>query len=321
MAEGVLAAPGLPEEIVDIWCARAEGNPFYVEEVVRSLKESGAVRLSGERLRAGPGSTRSSSPSTIQDVIMARIDRLDEAPKKTLQLASVIGREFTRRLLDRLAETGEPTDELLRELKAIELIYEKQPRLPEPAYMFKHALTQDVAYNSLLRERRKELQRSIGRAVEELYAERLAEHCEMLAHHFSKAEEWDKALDYLLEAARRRSMPLPCGRRSRSTPRPWRRPGRLGEQVPAARVMAIHRTCADLFYTSVTTSTARREADDLLDLARRSGDQRSEAGALVQSAWATVWMEDFPGGLERAAEAIAGGERRGPRPALAGGLL
>ena len=95
---------------------------------------------------------------------------------------------------------------------------------------------------------------------------------------------------------------------------------RLGEQVPAARVMAIRRTCADLLYAVGDYSDSRREAEHLLSLARRVGDRPSEAGALVQSAWATVWMEDFPGGLARAAEAIAVGEAAGAEPALAGAL-
>jgi predicted ATPase len=86
------------------------------------------------------------------------------------------------------------------ELTALELILERRVE-PELAYMFKHALTQDVAYDSLLVQRRRELHALVGRAIEELYADRLAEHYEMLAHHFSKAEDWPRALDYLLKAA------------------------------------------------------------------------------------------------------------------------
>ena len=143
-------------------------------------------------------------PDTIQDVIMARIDRLEEAPKRTLQLASVIGREFTRRLLDRIAEIRAQTEALLRELKAIELIYEKSV-FPELAYMFKHALTHEVAYNSLLIQRRKELHRLIALAIEELYADRVADQFEILAYHFTKGEEWAKALEYLLKTAEKAS--------------------------------------------------------------------------------------------------------------------
>ncbi|MGZ8705063.1 MAG: hypothetical protein ACXWYB_10430, partial [Aeromicrobium sp.] len=144
--------------------------------------------------------TELSVPSTIHDIIAARIDRLAAAPKETLQLASVIGREFTRRLVDRLAEVRERNEDLLRELTMLELIHERR-LYPELAYMFKHALTQDVAYASLLVQRRKELHGLIGLAIQELYPDRLPEHYEMLAHHFSLAEEWKRALDYLLKAA------------------------------------------------------------------------------------------------------------------------
>ena len=139
-------------------------------------------------------------PDTIHDVIMARIDRLDEAPKRTLQTASVIGRDFTRRLVERLSAVRGRSDALLRELRAVELIYEKSV-FPEVAYRFKHALTQDVAYRSLLLQRRRELHGLIGAAIEELYADRLTEHYEVLAHHFSLAEDWRRAFDYLLKAA------------------------------------------------------------------------------------------------------------------------
>src|SRR5262249_52791561 len=141
-------------------------------------------------------------PNTIQDVIMARIDRLEEAPKRTLQLASVIGREFTRRLLDPIANIQARTEELLQELKAIELIYEKNV-FPELAYMFKHALTHEVAYNSLLVQRRKELHRLIALAIEELYTERLAEQYEVLAYHYERGEVWEKALEYLVKAGQK----------------------------------------------------------------------------------------------------------------------
>ncbi|MCZ6876130.1 MAG: hypothetical protein O7G88_21800 [bacterium] len=132
---------------------------------------------------------------------MARIDRLEEAPKKTLQVASVIGREFTHRLLDRLADIRDRTEAYLQELKAIELIYEKG-LFPELAYMFKHALTQDVAYNSLLEQRRTDLPRHIGLAIEDLYSDRLTEQYEVLAYHFAKGEVVDQGSRIHLQGGR-----------------------------------------------------------------------------------------------------------------------
>src|SRR3990172_10861317 len=187
MAAAVLATDALPAELRALVAAKAEGNPFYVEELVKSLEETGIlVRRDGRYELARPV-TELSVPGTIHDLIAARIDRLEEAPKRTLQLASVIGREFTRRLVDRLAEVRERNEDLLRELTTLELIHERR-LYPELVYIFKHALTQDVAYASLLVQRRKELHGLIGLATEELYPDRLPEHYEMLAHHFLLAE-------------------------------------------------------------------------------------------------------------------------------------
>jgi class 3 adenylate cyclase len=119
MAEGMLATERVSEELQGLIVRKAEGNPFFVEEVVKSLLEVGALRHAGEGYVLAKRLDEIFVPDTIQDVIMARIDRLEEAQKRTLQLASVIGREFTHRLLDRLAEIRGRTEEVLRELKAI----------------------------------------------------------------------------------------------------------------------------------------------------------------------------------------------------------
>src|SRR5207244_5093779 len=112
---------------------------------------------------------------TIQGIIMARLDRLGEDGKRTVQLASVIGRQFMLRLLEKVGGLTGKLEGLLQELKALEIVYE-QGLLQEPAYVFKHAVIQDVAYQSLLVQRRRELHRAVGRAIEELYPDRLADH-------------------------------------------------------------------------------------------------------------------------------------------------
>jgi tetratricopeptide (TPR) repeat protein len=119
-----------------------------------------------------------------------------------VQLASVIGRQFLVRLLARIAGLSDRLGGLLRELQALEIIYE-QGLLPEPAYIFKHAVIQDVAYNSLLIQRRKALHRAVGEAIEELYEDRLVEHYAELAHHLTQGEVWDKACLYWRQAGAR----------------------------------------------------------------------------------------------------------------------
>jgi tetratricopeptide (TPR) repeat protein len=133
---------------------------------------------------------------------MARLDRLGDEGKRTVQVASVIGRQFLVRLLARVAGVSEPLDGLLRELQALEIIYE-QGLVPEPAYIFKHAVLQDVAYNSLLIQRRKALHRAVGEAIEALYQDRLEEHNAELAHHFTQGEVWEKALTYCRQIGER----------------------------------------------------------------------------------------------------------------------
>src|SRR3989454_8992955 len=280
MAAAVLAADGLPDALWSMIGARAEGNPFYVEELVKSLEGSGVLRRGGGRLALTQPLTALAIPGSLHDLIAARIDRLAEAPKRTLQLAAVIGREFTRRLVDRLAEIRERTGDFLRELTVLELIHERRV-FPELAYMFKHALTQDVAYASLLVQRRKELHRLVGLAIEELYTDRLPEHYEVLAHHFSRAQDWGRALDYLLKAAEKATKAFGVRQALHLYGEALEVADRLGERIPVATVMAIHRARADLFFGIGDFARSREAAEALVELARPIGDRAGEAGGPV----------------------------------------
>lgn len=197
LASGVLVEKAMPDEFRKLAVAKAEGNPFFLEEMVKSLVEAGASLAPARAAGAAPPI---GVPETIQDVIMSRIDRLEESPRTTLQLASVIGREFSVNLLETIAALHEPLADSLQKLKDLELIYERA-LFPEHICFFKHALTQEVAYNSLLRQRRRELHGLVAAALEEIYAGRLPEFYELLAYHYERGEEWERALDYLRRAA------------------------------------------------------------------------------------------------------------------------
>jgi class 3 adenylate cyclase/tetratricopeptide (TPR) repeat protein len=211
MTRGVLASPTaadhpsssalakLPQDVAALVIAKAEGNPFFIEEVTKSLVEMDALRLGEEGYTSGRPLADIVIPDTIQGVIMARIDRLADEEKRAIQIASVIGREFAVRLLQRASDFATGVDTLMGELRALELIYEKSG-VPELAYMFKHALTHDVAYASLLVQRRRHLHRVIGLAIEELYADRLGEYWETLVHHFYEGEDWPRAFEYARKA-------------------------------------------------------------------------------------------------------------------------
>jgi class 3 adenylate cyclase/pimeloyl-ACP methyl ester carboxylesterase len=200
MVERVLGSSDVPSEARALILRKAEGNPLFVEELSKALVEDGTLSRENGGYRLARGIGDAAIPNTIQGVIMARIDRLPEASKSALQIASVIGREFTARLVERVSAIEREAPKVLGELRAVELIYEKSI-YPELAYMFKHALTHDVAYESLLRQRRRALHRRVGEVIEELYPDRLPEFYETLAWHFTLGDVWAKAVDYLLRAS------------------------------------------------------------------------------------------------------------------------
>jgi class 3 adenylate cyclase/tetratricopeptide (TPR) repeat protein len=179
---------------------RTEGNPFFIEESIRSLVETGI--LAGERgayrlTRAVQGLQ---VPATAQAMLAARIDRLAPEDKRLLQAAAVVGTDVPVELLQAVAD--EPEDRLrkgLAQLQATEFLYETR-LFPDPEYTFRHALTHEVAYGSLLVERRRTLHARIVGAIEALYADRLDEQIERLAHHALRGEVWDKAPTYLRQA-------------------------------------------------------------------------------------------------------------------------
>jgi len=179
---------------------RTAGNPFFLEESVRSLVET--ETLAGERgaHRLAKPLTSVQVPATVQSLLAARIDRLSLELKGLLQSAAVIGKDVPLALLRSVADLAD--EELRRgldDLQAAELLYETSP-VPEAEYTFKHALTYEVAYASLLQARRRTLHSRIIEAIEQRYANRLTEHVERLAHHAYRGQVWDKAVTYLRQA-------------------------------------------------------------------------------------------------------------------------
>jgi class 3 adenylate cyclase/tetratricopeptide (TPR) repeat protein len=182
---------------------RTEGNPFFLEESVQSLVETRV--LVGERgaYRLGRTPEALRIPATAQAILAARIDRLPPEEKRLLQAAAVIGKDVPLPLLQAIAE--QPEDGLrqgLRHLQGTEFLYETS-LFPDLEYTFKHALTHEVAYGSLLQERRRVLHARVVDAIEALYRERLPEQIERLAHHAFRGEAWEKAVAYLRQAGAR----------------------------------------------------------------------------------------------------------------------
>jgi class 3 adenylate cyclase/DNA-binding winged helix-turn-helix (wHTH) protein/tetratricopeptide (TPR) repeat protein len=184
LVQSVPQSTHLPERLQQAIVRTAAGNPFFLEELARA---------GGEHGREHPTRT---IPDTIQGVLAARIDRLPPAAKRLLQAAAVIGPQVSVPLLQAISEMPEDTlTGSLRHVQAAEFLYETH-LVPEPVYTFTHALTQEVAYQSLLHKRRRAIHAQIVDALERLYPGRLDEHVDQLAHHAFRGEVWDKALLY-----------------------------------------------------------------------------------------------------------------------------
>ena len=187
----------LGKEILD----KAEGNPFFLEEIIRALIDLGAFardKATGKWRTIAKAET-TVIPDTLQGVIMARVDTLSEDLKELLKLASVIGRIFFYRILQALAPNGHYLDQQLQELQNLEIVRERK-RIPEWEFAFKHVLVQEAIYQSILFQKRKEIHYQVGKCMEELFADRLGEYYGLLAFHFSQAQKWEIARDYLIKA-------------------------------------------------------------------------------------------------------------------------
>jgi class 3 adenylate cyclase/tetratricopeptide (TPR) repeat protein len=199
LLSNLLRIKGLPLHIRDQILQRAGGNPFFIEEVVRSLIDEGAVVLKNGDYEITEKVKQVVIPQTIHALIMTRIDRLDEETRNLVRMASVIGRNFFYRVLTEVASNIEEIDRRLDYLKEIQLIRERK-RMEELEYLFKHALAQEAAYESILIQRRKEIHQKVARSIEKVFNERLHEFYGMLAYHYSMGEDLDKAEEYMIKA-------------------------------------------------------------------------------------------------------------------------
>jgi predicted ATPase/class 3 adenylate cyclase len=190
------ATESLPNGLATLVHAHSGGNPFFIEELCNGLLEDGSVEVRDRGAILTRPLESLDLPDSVQAVIRSRLDRLDSDTQEVLRLASVIGREFASRVLASIQTLQKDLDPSLDILKALELIQQTRV-VPEVEYMFKHVITQQVTYETLLVQRRKELHDLVGRAIETLYANRLEEQYEALAYHFSRSHDVHKAVYYL----------------------------------------------------------------------------------------------------------------------------
>jgi len=199
MVKSLLKTDTVSKDLQQFIREKLEGNPFYLEEAINSLIESKIiVPENGDWKVSGP-ITQIDISATVQGVIAARVDRLERESKRILQEASVIGRSFYHDILKRISEVKDNIDKSLGGLERFDLIKTKSIQ-PYLEYIFKHALTQEVVYNGLLKKERRKIHERIGLTIEQLFSDRLPEFYETLAHHFSKGNSVLKAADYFAKS-------------------------------------------------------------------------------------------------------------------------
>ncbi len=196
LVQAILGGGEVVPELKELVLGRAGGNPFFVEELTQTLLESGSIQRKNHQYVLTRKTSEIQVPDTIQGIIAGRMDRMGESLKQVIQVASVIGREFAFRILQNTMGMSVELKSYLLNLQGLEFISQKR-LFPELEYIFKHALTQEVAYKSLLLKRRKELHEKIGQAIESLYPDGLEEYYELLAYHYTRSDNMDKAVEYL----------------------------------------------------------------------------------------------------------------------------
>jgi class 3 adenylate cyclase/tetratricopeptide (TPR) repeat protein len=299
---------------------RTEGNPFFMEEMVQALFEQGVLLRDGAVTLAKPLSDIR-VPPTVQAILASRIDRLAAPEKELLQTLAVLGREFPLALIRRV--TGKSQDALepmLSELRLAEFIYE-QPAFPDIEYTFKHALTQEVAYNSILSERRRLLHERAAQSIEALFAERLEDHVAELAHHYQRSGNVPKAVEYLgrtgTRAARQVAHAEAIGYFGRALELLRRLPDRAArERQELDLQMALS------WSLSVANGWRAPECESALvrarDLCERLGDNAKLMEALLGLATALYARRDFAQARELGDRVLAMAEQA-KAPAMLGG--
>jgi DNA-binding SARP family transcriptional activator/predicted ATPase len=199
LVESLLTSEALPHAVKDVLLDRSQGNPFFIEEMVRSLIDSGSVYREGGVWYGRRGIDAAAVPQSVQSVILSRVDHLESDWIHVLQVASAIGRAFRQRVLARAMQADVGLTSALWELQDRALIYEERT-VPEVEYSFRHVLTQETIYRSMPQRLRQTIHRRVAEAIEALYADTLQEHCEQLAYHYDSGGQLQEAVVYLLKA-------------------------------------------------------------------------------------------------------------------------
>jgi len=273
----LVGGAGLPRELERLVLERAEGNPLYLEELVRSLVDAGALVRDDAGWRFDRH-VEVQVPESVEKVVLARVDLLSPEARDLLSAASVLGRRFTRSLLAEVADERHDVETGLRELRRSDLVREGL-RWPDREYRFRHHLIQETTYESILRRRRLDLHRRAAEAIERAFADRLEERLGVLAYHWRRAGELERAFDYHARAAAAAWRIVAAKEALDEYAAALGAAEELG--IAGERVRAIRFDRARIRFFTGDREGGIRDVELVLDDARRAGDHRTEIEALT----------------------------------------
>ncbi len=269
----------MPEATERLLLNRAEGNPLFLEEVLRSLIEEGIIERVNGHWQITRSITEIDIPNTLQGVLTARIDRLEEPVKRVLQIAAVIGRVFPRFVLAPIVNQPDILEKALEELEVAELI-KVRTREPEPEYMFKHYLTYETAYNSLLHEQRKIIHKQIGDYMSRLYWQLGEEYAAIVAEHYQKSETWPRALRYLHRAAEAAIQSFANQQAVEFYTQALKVANIIGSEVDQKTVLAVYEGRAKILTRLGEPQQAIEDYEAMLKIAQELDDDSAQMRAL-----------------------------------------
>jgi len=306
MATHILGTREIEKALEELILEKTEGVPFFIEEFVKSLKELKIIEKKENEYHLSKDFHQLTIPSSIQDVIMARVDSLPDGAKDLLQTGSAIEREFSYPLINRV--TVLPEKELLSYLSILkdsELLYEKGI-YPQSSYVFKHALTREVVYDSILIKRKRKLHEEIGNAIEELYKENLTEYFEVLSEHYFLSENYSKTVEYSRLASRKAEKTASLNDAIAHTKKRIISLERLPETEDVQKQIIDARTALGLYMIQMNYHAEAKEAiDPITDLAVRH-NYKKKLSQIYTILGTCQWSveENYPGAFEALEKAL-----------------
>jgi class 3 adenylate cyclase/tetratricopeptide (TPR) repeat protein len=296
MVTHILGTENIDGKLEELILEKTEGIPFFIEEFIKSLKDLGMIERKDIVYCLAKGIADIAIPGTIQDVIMARVDLLPDAAKAVLQTGSVIEREFSYELIKRAM--GMPEQELLSHLSALkdsELLYERGI-YPQSTYIFKHTLTREVVYDSILKNTKKRLHNEIGSAIEEIHKDNLDGYYAILAEHFIAGGNYDKAIEYCRLAGTKAWNAASLNDAITYAQKCVACLEKLPQTKDVSRQMVDARTTLGLYWSQIQHHIEAKEAvEPVVELALKMGHKSRISQIYIILGWYSWWVEeDYP---------------------------